>query len=572
MNGQRQASFTSMKTLLMIATAVFIFQLGTQAALSNAAAVQTANSVSDRISYQGYLTDDAGEPLDSTVTLTFGIYAAESRGRPFWQETQTDVLVNGGHFNVMLGSVNPLEAAVFADPVRYLQVGVDSGDGVINLPRQRLTAVPYAFQAETAAGVPWDGLTSVPAGFADGIDNGASYANRVVVAKSGGDFSSVQAAIDSITTASGESPYLVWVAPGTYSEAVTMKPFVHLQGAGEGVTVISSDIASEPDGSVRPATPTAATVQLASNSTLRDLTVVNTGTDEFHVALWADDGNEEVVIENVTTRAVGSSGINIAIALNGSRSNMTLKNVTALSENGLDTNIGLSVYEAIVTLRGGTFTGRGGSSFAHAIQNLRGATLVAESVIAHAELAIGYGLLNEASKATLHSGSFTGGEAGIFNGGTEFGIPSTLLAESVVATGIYGMTNNGTATLHGGSFTSNLADGSGVGIDNSGTLQANHVFAMAEGNGARALVSSGETAVYGGAFIGRGAIEARGIIGEGLTVSHAFVEGGIVATDDNPTGGGSSVSHTRLVDGVAGGSITCTAVSQDTRFFAADCP
>src|SRR5438270_13821129 len=52
------------------------------------------------------------------------------------------------------------------------------------------------------------------------------YRNVVVVATSGGDFDSVQKALNSITDNSATNPYLVWVAPGIYTEAVTMKQYV----------------------------------------------------------------------------------------------------------------------------------------------------------------------------------------------------------------------------------------------------------------------------------------------------------------------------------------------------------
>ena len=561
MKKQDNRTLVGIQFVLLSITAVFIFYLGSLTASSSAVMAQTTNGTPNLISYQGYLTDDSGQPLDGTVALTFGVYAAETGGRPFWQETQPNVPINSGHFNVMLGSVTSLDATIFSDPSRYLQIGIDSGNGIVNLPRQQLTAVPYAFQAQKAAIVSWDGLTDVPSGFADGVDNSATYANRIVVAKNGGDFSSIQAAIDSINDASGESPYLVWIAPGTYSEIVTMKPFVHLQGAGEGATVISSDVSSDPDPSERQVTPTAGTLQLAPNSTLRDLTVVNTGTDYFNVALWTVDGVTDTVVENVTARTIGRSFTdNVAISLNGSRSNIILRNVTAHSENGDGSNIGLSIHGATVTLRSGTFTGRGGSHFANGIQNLGGATLVAESVIAYAEMAVGFGLLNEGSTATLHSGTFTGGDSGIYNGETVQGIPSTLFAESVMAKGAYGMTNDGTATLNGGSFTSNVAVG-GRGISNGGNLQANNVFAKAD---ARGLVNGGTATVYGGVFIAHGSGEIYGITGNTITVSHAVVEGGISV-------GNGSVSHTRLVNGGAG-IATCTAVSQGTRFFATGCP
>src|SRR5947208_9693622 len=49
------------------------------------------------------------------------------------------------------------------------------------------------------------------------------YANVIVVARSGGDFTSVAKALGSISDNSPTNRYLVWVAPGIYTETVTMK-------------------------------------------------------------------------------------------------------------------------------------------------------------------------------------------------------------------------------------------------------------------------------------------------------------------------------------------------------------
>jgi len=71
------------------------------------------------------------------------------------------------------------------------------------------------------------------------------YANVVVVAKSGGDFTDPIAAIESIVDASSTNPYLVKIMPGVYdfgSNALYMKEYVDIEGAGENATVLTSAV------------------------------------------------------------------------------------------------------------------------------------------------------------------------------------------------------------------------------------------------------------------------------------------------------------------------------------------
>jgi len=109
------------------------------------------------INYQGTLTDEYGVALDTTVAMTFSIYTDSTGGLTEWSETQPDVLVSSGVFNVLLGSVNTLTVGVFRAPVRWLGVQV-SGDPELE-PRQRITAVGYSFWAAEAdtAEYAWSG-------------------------------------------------------------------------------------------------------------------------------------------------------------------------------------------------------------------------------------------------------------------------------------------------------------------------------------------------------------------------------------------------------------------------------
>ena len=128
----------------------------------------TQAGVPTQISYQGYLVDEAGQPINGSVNLQFNIFAEATGATSLWQETHDNVPVSDGYFAVYLGATTPLNAAVFNQPTRYLQVGVDTGDGLLTLPHQQFVAVPYALQAEAAAQVPWSGVTGLPPNLADG--------------------------------------------------------------------------------------------------------------------------------------------------------------------------------------------------------------------------------------------------------------------------------------------------------------------------------------------------------------------------------------------------------------------
>ncbi len=263
----------------------------------------TINAAPGLINYQGHLRDLNGEPFSGQAALKFAIYDAEMGGTLLWSETHLNTPVNSGNFAVKLGSNSPLSAMLFNGPGRYLQLSVDltnTDTNYTDFPRQQFTAVPYAFQADT---VPWSGITDMPAGFADGIDDGGgvAYEYVVTVAKSGGDYTTISAAMASITPTMS-SRYLVWVAPGSYEEQVTVKPYVHLKGSGAGITYVRSAA----NGSHNNAT--SATLIVPANSQVSDLTAENTATTLDGVAIYIDSGNNNTVLRNVKAQATGMGG------------------------------------------------------------------------------------------------------------------------------------------------------------------------------------------------------------------------------------------------------------------------
>jgi len=464
--------------------------------------------------------------------------------------------VSEGLFSILLGDTTlggmtqAMTADVFSQPTRYLRVWFSSDNITFNqlTPDTRIAAVPYALQAQAAADADTvDGLHA--------SELGTHYQNVVVVAKSGGDYTDVQAAIDGITGAAADNPYLVWVAPGVYSETVTMKPYVHLQGAGQEATVITSTATS----SAWP--PTQATLVLASDTSLRELTVGNGGAGDSNVALLAMAGMTRTLAADVTARSLGGGVGNLAIVLSGSGTGVTLQQVTALAENGSGHNIGLvNISDAAAVLRGGTFTGRGGDYGWGIFTTDSGTALEAVGVSVLGENGNNHnvGLYNyNGAAAVLRGGHFTG-RGGNQTGGVANALNSTLTALGVTALAengsdnyAMGSYNVATATLSGGVFTAR------GGVNNYAlsneltvTVKAENVTSLAE-NGSNSNyglwnVNNATAVVHGASFTARGGTETAGInnAGSGTTLEAE----GVTALGEN----GSSINRGLLnEDGAA---------------------
>lgn len=106
------------------------------------------------ISYQGRLTDDGGNPITGTPSMTLTIY--DGTGVSKWAETHPAVQVDDGLFSVTLGSQTALPDTVFNGEDRYLGITVGS-DGELS-PRSLLTSAPGAAYARRMFG----DLTTAP--------------------------------------------------------------------------------------------------------------------------------------------------------------------------------------------------------------------------------------------------------------------------------------------------------------------------------------------------------------------------------------------------------------------------
>jgi hypothetical protein len=100
------------------------------------------------INYQGKLTDAGGGLVNDTVQMTFSIYP-DTLGSPAdWSETQAQVIVENGIFNVLLGAVDTISSTVFDGNVKYLGVQVESD--LEMTPLKPMVSVPYAYRAGNA--------------------------------------------------------------------------------------------------------------------------------------------------------------------------------------------------------------------------------------------------------------------------------------------------------------------------------------------------------------------------------------------------------------------------------------
>ena len=101
------------------------------------------------IAVQGFLTNLADEPVAGVVDMTFAIYQGEGGVAPAWTETHADVELVMGHFDLVLGTQNPMDDPPVFEQFDDLWVGIAVNGGP-ELPRAPLAAVGYAMQARHA--------------------------------------------------------------------------------------------------------------------------------------------------------------------------------------------------------------------------------------------------------------------------------------------------------------------------------------------------------------------------------------------------------------------------------------
>ena len=174
-------------------------------------------------------------------------------------------------------------------------------------------------------------------------------AQVVWVAKSGGDYTTVNAALASITDNTGSKPYLIRIGPGTYTETrVELKDYVDIEGSGQETTTITCACGTS---SITSSSATMRAVGLGLHSEVRDLSVVNTGGGGFSMAISTDSVTSHVSFDDVTANASGGALDNFAFFNYGTPAAPLLTNVTAIATGGSGAAIGVynSISAAILT-------------------------------------------------------------------------------------------------------------------------------------------------------------------------------------------------------------------------------
>jgi hypothetical protein len=323
----------------------------------------------------------------------------------------------------------------------------------------------------------------------------------VRVAKSGGQFTSVRAALAWITNNGPSHPYVILVAPGTYLEkgAVVVKNYVDIEGSGRDTTTISCACSSAIGPGINGSSATLRADGSGLHSEVRHLTVTNTvansGTNTSATAVW------------IHATAAGS---------------FTLRDVAAVA-SGSHSDFGVYNSSSSPTIIDVTATGSGGA-LAYGVFNDHASTAMINTV-ATATGDVARGVYNSASSVTMTDvraagTSASGGSYGIgvqnvastmvMTNGAAIGISSEqslgVLTDSSTVT-----MSNVTATGSGGSLADGVLITSGSALIRDSFVTGSNSVALSSGT-VRIL-----NTVFNGNTFGVGAAACVGGMTTGLT-------------------------------------------------------
>lgn len=441
--------------------------------------------------YQGQLSNGEG-PVDGVCDLRFHLFATAEGGTGIAEPLdKTNVAVSNGLFAVHLDFGD----GAFDGNARWLQVAVrcpaGAGEYAALGQRQPLTPAPYALHAGSVA---WSGVQGIPANVAalaelscatneglrwDGAawtcgnlvgpqgpqgpagpkgdpgnkgdkgdkgnpgDPGPRPERIVWVAKSGGDFTTVTAALNSITDASATKRYLVKVAPGIYAEQVTLKSYVDIEGSGQGVTVLrwtggNAVVLNDLEGLVSANSATLRATDVVAVE-VRRLSVESLVTDAINALAIYTHGIAPGGLRLLSVTATATGGYE-AFGVVNHGSAVTLEDVNISAAGAINYSMGnLNRVGATPTFRRAKITGAGaGSNYGvystNSTVNIDGAEVLASG----GSNATAVYTVEEGSAALIRNSSIEASNGS----STNYGVSTSSAATTVSHTTITGATRS----------------------------------------------------------------------------------------------------------------------------------
>ncbi|HWR97102.1 MAG TPA: hypothetical protein VN317_01635 [Candidatus Methanoperedens sp.] len=365
------------------------------------------------------------------------------------------------------------------------------------------------------------------------------YANVVVVAKSGGDFTDPITAVNSITDSSVNNPYLVMIMPGVYDlidGQLAMKQFVDIEGSGEGITTITKSVGGLP------------TVKGASDAELRFLTVTSPAGATDSIAVY----NEECTprLTHITASSTGGTYRNYGVF--NHYANPVMLNVTASASGGSYESYGVYNRRSVATMIGVTASGAGAGGN-YGVFNYEGSVTMGDVTAYSLGGGDAINNYNLAVTMTNVTASLVGGNgAGVYNG---YASP---------------MMNNVVASASGaGNYRSAIANIFSSVVMNNVTATADGIVETSGiANNYSSLTLSNVTSVGKGGGTNYGMLNF-GNSSHSVSVDRSTFEGSTNSILNHPTYT-LKIGGSKLAGAITGGGTIICAASYDGNFMPLD--